>query len=61
MFVHEKKPVSAPRNISSDQPNARNLDRDIGGETITRNIRHFHCSMLIEMRDDNADRRLDPV
>jgi hypothetical protein len=61
MFVHEKKPVSAPGNIASNRPNARNFDRDIRGETVTRNIRHFHCSILIEMRDDNADGRLDPV
>src|SRR4029078_8275598 len=61
MFVHEKKPVSTPGNISSNRPNTGNFDRDIRVEPITRNIRHFHRFILIEMRDNDADRRLDTM
>src|SRR5262249_11415203 len=61
VIVHKKEPVSAPRNISPNWSNARNFDCDVSGESITRHIRDFHLSALIEMRDNDAYRRLNSM
>src|SRR3954452_3136315 len=61
VVVHQKKPVSTPGYISSNWSNTRDVDRDLGGETITRHVRHFHFSILIELRDHDSNGRFDAM
>src|SRR6185369_6478316 len=61
VVVHKKEPVSTPRDISFNWSKPGNLHRDVGSESITRHIRHFHFSNIVEMRRHDSDRRLESM
>ena len=61
MIVDEKKPVASPRDVAGNWPVARDVDRDLCSSSITRNVCDFDLSFIIEMCDDDANRRLDAM
>jgi len=61
MIVDEEKPVASPRNVAGNWSIARHVDRNLCSSSITRNIGYFDASFVIEMRDDDADRRFDAM
>src|SRR5262245_47305678 len=61
MFLDEKEPVAAPRDVAGDWSKSRHVDRYVSVQPVTRHVRHFDFSIPIQMRDNNADRRLDAM
>jgi hypothetical protein len=61
VIVHEEKPVAAPRNVAGHWSIAGNLNRNLRCKSIAWNIRNFDLSIVIEMCDDDSDRRLDAM
>src|SRR6185369_13304527 len=50
VIVHQKEPVTAPRNISRDGTSIRHEHGDAGEMTITRHVRDLDLAVVVEMR-----------
>src|ERR1051325_12175029 len=61
MFLDEKEPVTAPRNVTGDWSESRHVDLHVRVQPITRHVCHFNLALFIQVRDHNADRRLDAM
>src|ERR1043165_413548 len=61
VIVDEKKPIATPRDIAGNWSIGRHVNCNFRSSPITRDVRDFDASFVIEMCDDDADRCLDAM
>ena len=57
----EEKPVPTPGDISSNRSMTLNVDLDVRGEPVARDVGHGDAAVLIEVGFNDADRGLDAM
>src|SRR2546423_15679495 len=61
VIVYEEKPVATPGHVTCHWSKTRHVNGHVCGEPVTRHVRYFDFTVLIELRHDHADRRFDAM